>query len=158
MTCNLICSDQTRKCKWLRFVTCLDCYTKRKRSACFINSFISSIWTCYTVFKCYLLESMYFWMWRFYDNMSVNQAPQVSRLVRLFDSDKSIRKKSSKPAIKGSQTSSQDIQRVGKYLESALSESHSNNVWLFAYGSLVWDSDFEYKERHTGFIHGFKRR
>ena len=90
--------------------------------------------------------------------MSVNQAPQVSRLVRLFDSDKSIRKKSSKPAIKGSQTSSQDIQRVGKYLESALSESHSNNVWLFAYGSLVWDSEFEYKERHTGFIHGFKRR
>ena len=133
--------------------------TQKEKEVLVLSTLLSAlIWTCYTVFKCYLFESMYFRMWRFDDNMSADQAPQVSRLVRLFDSDKSIRKKSSKPAIKGSQTSSEDIQRVGKYLESALSESHSNNVWLFAYGSLVWDSDFEYKERHTGFIHGFKRR
>ena len=95
--------------------------------------------------------------------MSVSQGPQVSRLVRLFDSDKLIRKKDakqnfSKPMIKASQTTSQESERNGKYFKSALSETHSDSVWLFAYGSLVWDFDVGYKERHTGFIHGFKRR
>ena len=95
--------------------------------------------------------------------MSVSQGPQVSRLVRLFDSDKSICKKDakqtfSKPMIKASQTTNQESKRNGIYLKSNLSETQSDSVWLFAYGSLVWDSDFGYKERHTGFIHGFKRR
>ena len=33
-----------------------------------------------------------------------------------------------------------------------------DDVWVFGYGSLIWNPAFHYTERHTGRIHGFHRR
>lgn len=37
-------------------------------------------------------------------------------------------------------------------------QANSDNVWVFGYGSLIWNPAFHYAERHTGKIHGFHRR
>lgn len=34
----------------------------------------------------------------------------------------------------------------------------SQNLWLFAYGSLVWRPGFPYQQRRPGFIRGYTRR
>lgn len=34
---------------------------------------------------------------------------------------------------------------------------HSNGFWVFGYGSLVWQPEFEYSERHIARLHGYAR-
>ncbi|HKO87670.1 MAG TPA: gamma-glutamylcyclotransferase [Burkholderiales bacterium] len=36
-------------------------------------------------------------------------------------------------------------------------ERNGGDVWLFAYGSLVWNPVFEYESRHVATVHGFHR-
>ena len=33
----------------------------------------------------------------------------------------------------------------------------ANMVWLFGYGSLMWDANFPFDNKVVGFIHGYKR-
>ena len=46
------------------------------------------------------------------------------------------------------------------YLKSVTMEngSKANMVWLFGYGSLMWDARFPFDNKVVGFIHGYKRR
>ena len=34
----------------------------------------------------------------------------------------------------------------------------SDELWIFGYGSLIWRPAFPYRERHPGYVVGFKRR
>jgi len=37
-------------------------------------------------------------------------------------------------------------------------EISGDDVWIFAYGSLMWKVDFKFSDRVPGYISGFKRR
>lgn len=39
-----------------------------------------------------------------------------------------------------------------------MTQATGDDVWVFGYGSLIWNPAFHYAERHTGKIHGFHRR
>ena len=95
--------------------------------------------------------------------MSVENNPQVSQLVRLFDNDMQLM-----PGTKVNQSEPENavinISQIIRQSEhnvkvrSLEKSGHSGNIWLFAYGSVFLESEVGYKERHTGFIHGYKRR
>ena len=36
-------------------------------------------------------------------------------------------------------------------------ESIADTVWIFGYGSLVWNPEFPFHQKAVGFIHGYKR-
>ena len=38
------------------------------------------------------------------------------------------------------------------------SEDHSNNLWVFGYGSLCWKPGFEFRDSVVGHIRGFSRK
>lgn len=42
--------------------------------------------------------------------------------------------------------------------QRVLASAPSDAVWVFAYGSLIWNPAFEFAERRTGRIHGYHRR
>ena len=95
--------------------------------------------------------------------MSVKNNPQVSQLVRLFDNDMQLmpgtKVNQSEPGnavINISQIIRQSENNVK--LRKPQKSGNAGNIWLFAYGSIFLDSEEGYKERHTGFIHGYKRR
>ena len=95
--------------------------------------------------------------------MSVENSPQVSQLVRLFDNDMQLM-----PGAKVNQSEPENtvinisqIIRQSEHnvkLRTPEKSGKSGNIWLFAYGSVFLDSEEGFKERHTGFIHGYKRR
>ena len=39
-----------------------------------------------------------------------------------------------------------------------MAQATSDEIWVFGYGSLIWNPAFHYAERHTGKVHGFHRR
>lgn len=39
-----------------------------------------------------------------------------------------------------------------------LARAPSKDVWVFGYGSLIWNPAFHFVERRVGTIHGFHRR
>jgi len=41
---------------------------------------------------------------------------------------------------------------------SLIPDDHQGEVWLFGYGSLIWNPVIEIAERHTGRIYGYHRR
>lgn len=43
-------------------------------------------------------------------------------------------------------------------LQQTLSQNPGQQVWLFAYGSLIWNPLIEFADRQIGTIHGFHRR
>lgn len=43
-------------------------------------------------------------------------------------------------------------------LRDTLAQAPHSDVWLFAYGSLIWNPIFRYVERRVGTIYGFHRR
>ena len=95
--------------------------------------------------------------------MSVENNPQVSQLVRLFDNDMQLMPETKvnhfeqeNAVINISQIIRQSEHNVK--LRKPEKSENSGNIWLFAYGSVFLDSEEGFKERHTGFIHGFKRR
>src|SRR4028118_1856156 len=43
-------------------------------------------------------------------------------------------------------------------LSNTLQQQPDSDVWLFAYGSLIWNPVFTFVERRMGMIYGFHRR
>jgi cation transport protein ChaC len=43
-------------------------------------------------------------------------------------------------------------------LQQTLQQNSGDEVWLFAYGSLIWNPIVQFAERQTGIIHGYHRR
>lgn len=43
-------------------------------------------------------------------------------------------------------------------LQQTLQQNPSSEVWLFAYGSLIWNPILQVADRRTGIVHGFHRR
>src|SRR3546814_6544547 len=43
-------------------------------------------------------------------------------------------------------------------LRQVLAEADGEDIWVFAYGSLIWNPAFCYDERRTGTIRGYHRR
>lgn len=50
-----------------------------------------------------------------------------------------------------------DAYRLGKR-DEMIAASPGPTVWVFGYGSLVWNPAFEYDERRVGTLHGYHRR
>lgn len=42
--------------------------------------------------------------------------------------------------------------------DEMIAASPGETVWIFGYGSLIWNPAFEYDERRTGTLHGYHRR
>jgi glutathione-specific gamma-glutamylcyclotransferase len=49
-------------------------------------------------------------------------------------------------------------QREASIADLLARRTDRNGVWIFAYGSLIWNPLFEYVERRVGKVHGYHRR
>ena len=51
-----------------------------------------------------------------------------------------------------------DLEKSLKSILSGQPSSSSDSIWLFAYGSLIWNPEFEFREKRRAFLHGWSRR
>ena len=49
-------------------------------------------------------------------------------------------------------------EELADVLAETLAKGKGADVWVFGYGSLMWNPAFHYAERRVGLIHGFHRR
>jgi len=47
---------------------------------------------------------------------------------------------------------------ISNHSTSTTPTNESKDVWVFGYGALIWEPDFEFKESRIGYIEGYSRR